>query len=107
MKKDKPDYLIVHLITSIPLLMFIFNNFRTKLVLRISGFPKLNILRFLLWKIASKKIKYVICPTEETKNYLLRKKIFYKNQLFYIPDPILNINKINILKRETLDHEII
>ena len=105
-KKDKPDYLIVHLITSIPLLMFIFNNFRTKLVLRISGFPKLNILRFILWKIASRKIQYVICPTEETKNYLLKKKIFYKNQLFYIPDPILNIKEINRLKRKPLDHEL-
>ena len=81
-KKDKPDYLIVHLITSIPLLMFIFNNFRTKLVLRISGFPKLNMLRFILWKIASRKIQYVICPTEETKNYLLKKKYFIKTNYF-------------------------
>ena len=47
--------------------MFVLNNFKTKLILRISGRPKLNFLRYLLWKIASKKIKYVICPTEETK----------------------------------------
>ena len=44
----KPDHLIVHLITSIPLLMFIFNDFKTNLVLRISGFPKLNVFRFLI-----------------------------------------------------------
>ena len=106
LNQDKPDHLVVHLITSIPLLMFVLNKFETKLILRISGLPQLNFPRFLLWKLVSKKIKYVICPTEETKNFLLRKKIFTENQLKFIPDPILNINKINILKRETLDHEI-
>ena len=44
LKKDEPDYLIIHLITSIPILLFLFNNFRTKLILRVSGLPKLNIL---------------------------------------------------------------
>ena len=105
-KNNKPDHLIVHLITSIPLLMFVLNSFKTELVLRVSGFPKLNFLRYLLWKIASKKIKYVICPTEETKKFLLKKKIFKENQLIFIPDPILNINQINILKREKIDHKI-
>ena len=53
-KKDEPDYLIIHLITSIPILMFLLNDFKTKLILRISGsLQKLNFLRFLL-KIASK-----------------------------------------------------
>ena len=106
LNNDKPDHLVVHLITSIPLLMFIFNDFKTKLILRVSGFPKLNLFRFLIWKIASKKIKYIICPTEETKKFFLKKNIFKENQLIYIPDPILNINQINILKRHTLDHKI-
>ncbi len=106
LNKDKPDHLIVHLITSIPMMMFILNDFKTELVLRISGLPKLNFFRFLLWKIASKKIKYVICPTEETKDFLLKKNIFKTNQLIFIPDPILNINQINNLKRKALNHKI-
>ena len=77
LNNDKPDYLIVHLITSIPLLMFILNNFKTELILRISGLPKLNFHRFLLWKIASKKIKYVICPTED-KRFFIKKEYFKK-----------------------------
>ena len=105
--KDKPDFLIIHLITSIPILLFIFNKFKTKLILRISGYPKLNFFRFLLWKIASTKIRYVICPTEETKNFLLKKNIFKKNQVIYIPDPILNIKQINNLKREKLETNFI
>lgn len=105
LNRNKPDYLIIHLITSIPILLFIFNKFKTELILRVSGYPRLNIFRFLIWKIASTKIKYVICPTEETKNHLLKKKIFKDNQLIFIPDPILNIKKINILKREKLENK--
>ena len=75
LNKDKPDHLIVHLITSIPIMMFILNNFETKLILRISGLPKLNFLRKILWRLISKKIKYVICPTEDTKNFLLKKSL--------------------------------
>ena len=103
LNKDKPDYLIVHLITSIPILLFTLNNFKTELILRISGYPRFNFLRFLLWKISSTKIKYVICPTEETKNFLLRKNIFKREQVVFIPDPIISIKKVNILKREKLE----
>ena len=70
LNNDKPKYLIVHLITSVPILMFILNKFETRLILRISGYPKLNFFRFFLWKIAATKIRYVICPTEETKSLL-------------------------------------
>ena len=102
LRKDEPDYLIIHLITSIPILLFLFNNFKTKLILRISGFPKLNIFRYLLWKAISKKIKYVICPTHETKEFLKKKKIFQDHQLIFIPDPVIQIRKINTLKKQPL-----
>ena len=42
---EKPDYLIVQLITSLPLFLKIIFNFETKLILRISGYPKMNFLR--------------------------------------------------------------
>ena len=42
LKRKQPDYLIVHLITSLPLFIFLIFNFKTKLILRISGLPKLN-----------------------------------------------------------------
>ena len=44
-KKEKPEYIIIHLIVSLPLILFILFNFNTKLCLRISGFPKLNFFR--------------------------------------------------------------
>ncbi len=104
LRRDEPDYLIIHLITSIPIVLFLLNSFKTNLILRISGFPKLNFFRFLLWKTFSNKVKYVICPTEETKNFLKKKKIFKEHQLIFIPDPILKIKEINTLKRTPLDY---
>ena len=56
LKKNKPDFLIIHLITSLPLILFNIFNFKTKLILRISGLPKLDFLRKTLWKFSSKSI---------------------------------------------------
>jgi len=86
----KPDILIIHLLTYIPLLLFINNKLKTKLYLRISGKPKLGILRKFIWKLASKNIHKVFCPTVETKNDLIKLKIFPKNKVFFLPDPIIN-----------------
>ena len=48
LKKNKPQYLVIHLITSLPLTLLFFFKFDTKFILRISGFPKLNIFRKIL-----------------------------------------------------------
>ena len=74
--KEKPDFLIIHLITSLPLILLIFFNFNTKFILRISGMPKLNFFRKVLWKLISKKIYLVTCPTVITLNYLISLNIF-------------------------------
>ena len=103
LSKKKPDYLIIHLLTSIPIILFILNNFQTELILRISGLPKLNFFRYLLWKLASSKIKFVICPTNETKNFLIKKKIFSPEKILFIPDPIIEIKKINMLKKQKIN----
>ena len=94
LKKDKPDYLVVHLLTFIPFILLIFFNFKTKFILRISGFPKMNFLRKILWKKISKKIFKVFCPTNETMESLNKKKIFEKNKLYLLEDPIIEISKI-------------
>ena len=70
LNKNQPNFLIVHLLTYIPFIIYLNNNFKTKLILRISGKPKLNFFRSLLWKISNKNISIVFCPTIETMNYL-------------------------------------
>ena len=75
LKTNKPNYLIIHLITSLPLILLILFNFETKFILRISGLPKLNIFRKFLWKIALKKTFLITCPTKETYNYIKSLKL--------------------------------
>lgn len=96
----QPDYLIVHLLTFIPFILFFNNKFKTKLILRISGKPKLTFFRKVLWKLSNKNLQLVFCPTVETTNYLRMRKIFSKNKIFYLPDPVLNKKEIKNLCKE-------
>jgi glycosyltransferase involved in cell wall biosynthesis len=93
LKCKKPDYLIIHLITSLPLFLFIFKNFKSKLILRISGLPKMTFFRKLLWKLAAKKIHKITCPTYGTFQDLSKFE-FLKEKLCVLNDPIININEI-------------
>ena len=45
LKKEQPNKIILHLITSLPLTLLNIFKFKTDFILRISGYPKLNILR--------------------------------------------------------------
>ena len=49
----KPNKIILHLITSLPLLLLKLFNFKTEFILRISGYPRLNIVRRIFWKYNS------------------------------------------------------
>ncbi len=109
LKKDKPDYIIIHLITVLPLFLLIFFKFETKFILRISGLPRLTILRKYLWKITSKKIFLVTCPSEQTKKDLISENIFPEDKLKILYDPLLNVNLIakklkekNIIEKDKL-----
>ena len=62
-KKVNPNFLIIHLVTSLPLFLNLMVKSETKFILRISGKPKLNYIRFFFWKIALKKIYKITFPT--------------------------------------------
>ena len=94
LKNQKPDYLIVHLMTFIPLTLLLFFNYKTKIILRISGHPKLNYLRSLFWKIVRKKIYLITTPTKSTLTLLNESKIFGLEKLRYLPEPVLNFEEI-------------
>ena len=101
-KKQKPDFLIAHLISALPLTIFSIFNFKTKLILHVAGHPKLNFFRKMVWKISSKNIYKVISPSEELKNFFIDNKIFDDEQVKVIEDPHLNVKKINRLKKHEL-----
>ena len=50
LKKYKPDFFILHLISSLPLIANFLFRFKIKIILRISGMPKFNFFRTILWK---------------------------------------------------------
>ena len=91
LKKKKPDYIIAHLITSLPLILFNFFRFDTKLILRISGYPQLNYYRKKLWYFSSKNIFKVTCPTLDLLEELKQKNIFNEKKLSLLSDAIINI----------------
>tara|TARA_B100000902_G_C27294809_1_gene909279 strand:+ start:64 stop:1212 length:1149 start_codon:yes stop_codon:yes gene_type:complete len=102
LKRKKPNYLIIHLITFLPLLLFNFLKLQTKLILRISGYPKLNILRKKLWKISEKKIFKITCPTSALVNDL--EKIFKLKKIKLLSDAIINMKEFS--KKKYIDWDL-
>ena len=102
LKKNKPDFLVIHLITSLPLILFFLFNFETKCILRISGFPMLGPIRKLLWSILLKKVHLVTCPTIKTLNYMKKLKIIDQNKLKLLYDPAISVREIAKRKNEKI-----
>ena len=102
-KKEKPNYLIIHLLTSLPIILspFIFKN--TKIILRISGLPKLNYFRKLIWKLFGRNIYLITTPTRITKQDLINSNIFENSKIQILRDPVINVADINIKKREIIN----
>jgi glycosyltransferase involved in cell wall biosynthesis len=103
----KPDYLLIHLITSLPILLKIIFPIKTKIILRISGLPKLNLIRKIFWKLGSKYLYKITCPTNETLTHLKDLKIYNEGKIFLLRDPIINIREIIKNKFEEIDEPFI
>ena len=106
LKKDQPNFFIAQLITSLPLFVNFFMSFKTHFIMRISGLPKLNILRYYFWKIAFKNIYALTCPTNETKEYLIERNIIDRKKLFTLYDPIISTKEIALKKKETYEGQL-
>ena len=68
--------------------------------MRISGYPKLNLIKFF-WSKIEKKIKLITCPTKDLKFDLKSNKIFSEKKLKFLPDAILHSKKL-LRSREKL-----
>ena len=104
LKKEEPNTIILHLITSLPLTLLSLFTFKTKFILRISGYPKLNFLRKAFWRKVSTKLSCVTSPTIGLKLDLLSNNIFPYNKILHLPDAIIEVNKIpDLLNYDTAD----
>ncbi len=101
-KRTKDDIFVIHLISSLPLFLILLFNFKCKFILRISGYPKLNFFRKLLWKLCKDKLSIILCPTEDTKENLISKNIFNFKSYHVLCDPIIEVSKFSRMRREKL-----
>ena len=103
LKKKSYDFFFIHLITFLPIFLArIFKN-KSKIVLHISGFPKLTFLRSYFWRNSQKHIYKVICPSKETQNLLIEKKVFLSKKICVIKDP--HISPSHIIKMTNKERE--
>ena len=107
LSEERPDYLIVQLITSLPMFLVLIFNFNTKFILRISGIPRVSFFRKLLWKIALKKFYLITCPTESTMQYIKSLNIVDDDKIKVLFDPIIEVKRIKSetnKKNNTISH---
>ena len=103
LKKNNPHSIIVHLITPLPFILFLIFNFKTKLVVRISGYPKFNFFRKLLWKLVQKRIFLITSPTQATVD-LVRYNFNNNNNIKLLRDPIVYLKSILDIKKINEDY---
>lgn len=112
--KQEPNFLVIHLISSLPLILLTLFKFKTSFILRISGMPKLNIFRENLWRLVSNKLYCITTPSEDLRKKLIENKIFNKNKIFFLPDAIIYLkeyikkkNENNLIEDKFKDKQII
>ena len=102
--EKEPKYLVIHLMTSVPFILFLIFNFKTKILFRVSGRPRLNFFRSLLWKISNKSVSMVFCNTSDQRYELISKKIFPESKVKVLYDPVFSIKEVlNQRKLSSID----
>ncbi len=101
-KGKKENYLVLCLITSLPLFLNIFLR-KKNIILRISGLPRFTFFRKLLWSFALKRVKYIFCSTVDTKRNLELLFPSCKTKIRLVREPIINIEEILNKKRKNND----
>ena len=102
-KTGKPKFLVVHLLTLLPIILSPFLSKNTKIILRISGLPKLTFFRKFIWKNFSKYIYVITTPTQITRDLLIKSKIFEENKIKLLRDPVIEYAEIKNKKGIGID----
>ncbi len=93
LRKEKECFFIAHLITSLPLFLNHIFNLKCKMILRISGYPRLNFIRKQFWKITGKNVYLITCPTKDLQKEISSLNILDNKKLKFLPDAIINIKE--------------
>ena len=72
----------------------------TKIILRISGLPKVNLLRHLFWKIFANRIYKVTC--QQNLLTITYEKKFLEEKMEVLCDPIIDLKEYRLKKLKNL-----
>lgn len=107
LKKNKKDILFVYLLSSLPFFVISFFKLKNKIIFRISGKVKYTYLRKKIWSLTAENIYKIFVQTSFSKKKLIKEKIFDKNKIIFLEDPIINLKKINLLKKEPIEKKFL
>ena len=97
-KKNKINLIITHLVGIVPLLLkFIFKDLRV--FCSIQGFPKMNLIRKILWRLLYNKSDLIITMSEMSKN-IISEVIRDKSKIIKINNPIISYDLLKKSKEE-------
>ena len=105
MKNNKKDYLFIYLITSLPLILAKIFNLKNKIVFRVSGKIHFSMLRKYILKFCKNKIFKIFVQTRYSREKLQNQKIFNISDIHLIYDPVIDLKKINELKRQKIENK--
>lgn len=105
MKNNKQDYLFIYLITSLPLILAKIFNLKNKIVFRVSGKINFSIWRKYILKFCKDKIFKIFVQTKYSREKLQKQKIFNISDIHLIYDPVIDLKKINELKRQKIENK--
>ncbi len=94
LRDKKPDFLVLSLVTFVPLIINYLFKIKTTVILRISGFPKLTPLRLFFWRTVLSKVEWVFSPTNNTNDLLKKKFPSHANKIKFIRDPIFSYEEL-------------
>ncbi len=102
LKKENNSIFIAHLITSLPLFINFIFKINSKIILRISGHPKLHFIRKKFWQLTTKKIFTITCPTLELLEKFQMFNILNHSRIKFLPDAIIDINDFLVQKKKNI-----
>ena len=103
LRKNQNKILFTYLLTSLPIFIVKFFNFKNRIIFRISGRIRYSFLRKILLSYAEDKIYKVLIQTEFSRKKLTQQKIFNKDKILYLADPIIDMKKIEKLKIQKIE----
>jgi len=107
LRKNQNKILFTYLLTSLPIFIVKFFNFQNKVIFRIAGQIRYSFLRKMLVSYAEDKIYKVLIQTEFSRKKLIQQKIFNKDKILYLEDPIIDMEKIEKLKIQKIEKKFI